>query len=78
MKEQYEEVTSDALLAVYRAGNGIVTIQHLRLRCSDAGYQLLSDEAVESIGREDYDRMVACLGQHTTDGYFREKGSGVA
>jgi hypothetical protein len=42
-----------------------------------AAYQYLSNEAVESIGREDYVRMVACLGQHTTDEYFREKRAGL-
>jgi hypothetical protein len=40
-------------------------------------YQLLSDEAVESIGREDYARMVACMGQHAADAYFREKRAGL-
>jgi hypothetical protein len=74
LKEGYEKVTSDELLAVFRAGNGIVSV--LRLSCPgvETGHQLLSDEAVESIGREDYDRMVACLGQQTTDEHFQENG----
>jgi hypothetical protein len=77
VKEQSKRVTSDDLLVVCRASNGIVSVQHLRFPGGDAGSQLLSDEAVESIGREDYVRMVACLGQHTTDHYFSEKRSGL-
>jgi hypothetical protein len=30
---------------------------------SNTGCELLRDEAVEAIGREDYYQMVACLGQ---------------
>jgi hypothetical protein len=41
------------------------------------GDELLSDETVESIGREDYVRIVTCIGQDTTDKYFREKRSGL-
>jgi hypothetical protein len=50
---------------VCRSGDGQVSANRLGL----------SDEAVESIGREDYDRMVASLGQGMTDNYFREKRS---
>jgi hypothetical protein len=71
VKDQYENVTSDNLLVVCRAGNGTVSIQSLHFLLGNAGdYQLLSDEAVESIGREDYVRMVAFLGQSTTNQYF--------
>jgi hypothetical protein len=65
LREAYEQVTSDSLLAMCLNGNGSVSVQILQV--ADAGYQLLSDEAVEIIGREDRVRMVACLGQHTTD-----------
>jgi hypothetical protein len=71
-----ERVSSDALLVVCRAGNGQVNIPVLN-STSTTGYALLSDEAVESIGSEDYNRMVVCLGQGTTDKFFREKMSGL-
>jgi hypothetical protein len=70
LREEYERVTSDHLLVVNRASNGVVAVQALILLINES-YQYLSDEAVESIGKEDYVRMVACLGQHTTDNYFR-------
>jgi hypothetical protein len=72
LREEYERVTSDALLVVCRAGNGQVNVPVLNCT-SKTGCALLSDEAVEAIGREDYIRMVACLGQDATDKYFREK-----
>jgi hypothetical protein len=72
----YERVKSDDLLTVCRAGNGMVTVQNLCLPVASTGCELLSDEAVESIGREDYVRMVACLGQVVTNMYF-EKRSGL-
>jgi hypothetical protein len=77
LREDYERVTSDGLLAVCRAGNGVVTVLVLHYPVANTRYQLLSDETVESIGREDYVRMIACLGQHVTDDYFREKRSGL-
>jgi hypothetical protein len=77
LREIYERVTSDDLLSVCCASNGIVTVQLLRFPGADAGSQLLSDEAVESIGREDYVRMVACLGEHTTNDYFGVKRAGL-
>ncbi len=66
-------MTSDHLLAVCRAGNGIVSIQMLHFMAANAGYQLvsnvaaigkelLSDEAVESIGRGDVVRWSNVLG----------------
>jgi hypothetical protein len=78
LREQYEKVTSDDLLVVTRAGNGIVPVLVLRLPVAGTDYQYLSDESVESIGREDYDGMAACLGQHLTAAYFREKKTGFA
>jgi hypothetical protein len=74
LRETYELVSSNVLLAVYRSGNGMVAVQILRV-ANAGGYELLSDEAVESIGKEDYVRMVACLGQHTTDKYFKGEKS---
>jgi hypothetical protein len=76
VKEDYERVKSYDLLIVCRAGNGNVSVQNLHFLINER-YQFLSDEAVESIGREDYVRMVACLGQRTTDEYFREERSGL-
>jgi hypothetical protein len=69
-------VTSEDLLVVCRDCTGTVTVQCLDLSVANAAHQLLSDEAVESIGKEDYDRMVACLGQSVTNEYF-EKRSGL-
>jgi hypothetical protein len=82
LRGKYERVTSDHLLAVCRAG--IVSIQILHLMAANAGYQLvsnvadigkelLSDEAVESIGRADVVRMVECLGYLVTKKYFEKK-----
>jgi hypothetical protein len=62
LRDEYERVTSNDLLVACRTGNGMVTVQLLRLPVFNVDYQLLSDEAVESIGRENYVRMVACLG----------------
>jgi hypothetical protein len=76
VREAYAQVTSDDLLAVCRAGNGMVTFQILTFRLPNASHECLSDEAVEAIGREDYIRMVACLGQLVTHKYF-EKRSGL-
>jgi hypothetical protein len=69
VRELSEQVNSDDLLVVCRASD----VRPV----ANTGYQLLSDEAVESIGREDYVRMVACMGKRTTDKYFREKRSGL-
>jgi hypothetical protein len=76
LKEEYEKVTSNDLLVLYRAGNDMVTVSRLNHRGDETGYRLFADEVVESIGTEDYDGMVAYLGQHHTDEYFREKRSG--
>jgi hypothetical protein len=73
LKEEYEQEIGDELLVVCRAGNAVVTPNLLGLPVANAGYQLLSDEAVDSIGREDYVRMVACLGQNITNRYFDKK-----
>jgi hypothetical protein len=72
LREQYERLTTDHLLVVYRAGNRMVTVKPLLL-VHNRGYELLSDEAMESIGREDYVRMVACLGEPLTNRYFEKK-----
>lgn len=73
LKEEYERVTSNTLLVLCRASNGGVDVHILK-----TGDELLSDETVESIGREDYVRMVACLGEPITDKYFsRDKRSGL-
>ncbi len=69
LRDAHERVTSDHLLAVCLSGNGEVTVQDLHL-VVNGGYQYLSDEAVESIGKEDNVRIVACLGQLTADKYF--------
>jgi hypothetical protein len=76
LRREYGRVTSDDLLVVCRAGNGQVNIPILNCK-SKTGCALLSDETMESIGREDYVGMVAYLGQDTTDKYFREKMSGL-
>jgi hypothetical protein len=78
LKEESKRVTSDDLLAVHRAGNGMVAVQNLRFPLADTTHQLLSDEAVESIGREDYVRMVACMGQTITNIMYFEKRSGLS
>jgi hypothetical protein len=69
LRIKYAQVTSDDLLVVCRGGNGVITVQLLYFATNE-GHQLLSDEAVESIGREDYVRMVACLGQSVTNKCF--------
>jgi hypothetical protein len=73
LREQYEQVTSNDLLAVCRAGNGMVSVSRLNNTLDETGYPYFSDEVVGSIGSEDYDRMVACLGQPITNRYFEEK-----
>jgi hypothetical protein len=72
-KQQYEEWTCADLFVVWRASNGMVTVSRLRMPLTEAGYSLLSDEIVEAIAREDYDRMLACMGQALTEDYYREK-----
>jgi hypothetical protein len=76
LMEEYEEMTSDDLLVMCRVSNGMVAVSRLNRPGVETGYPHFSDEVVESIGSEDYDRMVAYLGQHTTDEYFRDKRSG--
>jgi hypothetical protein len=51
----------------------MVTVKPLKLLVHSRGYELLSDEAVESIGREDYIRMVACVGEPFTNRYFEKR-----
>jgi hypothetical protein len=53
--DEYEQVASDHLLVVCRASNRVTAVQALPFlvdREHDRGYELLSEEAVESIGRE--------------------------
>jgi hypothetical protein len=76
LRGEYERLTSDNLLAVCIPGSGRVTIETLRFLVDDASYPLLSDEAVESIGREDYTRILASLGPTVANQYF-EKRSGL-
>jgi hypothetical protein len=84
LREKYDRVTSDHLLAVCRAGNGIVSTHILHFMAANEGHQLvsnvssfgrqlLSDEAVECIGRGDVVRMVECLGYPVTQRYFQKK-----
>jgi hypothetical protein len=78
LREEYEQVTSENLLAVSRPSNGTtLKIQSLQFVVPDAPYPLLSDEVVESIGREDYVRMVACLGPVYTNMYFEKRSGGL-
>jgi hypothetical protein len=72
LREEYEQVTSDHLLAMCLTSNGTVVVQILKV-ANEEGYQLLSDEAVDSIGKEDYVRVVACLGQATADKCFENR-----
>jgi hypothetical protein len=76
LREEYQRVTSDDLLVVCRFASGMTVVQRLRFPVKDTDNHLLSDEAVESIGREDYVRMVACLGKDITTRYF-DKRSGL-
>jgi hypothetical protein len=78
LSNEYEKVTRDNLLVLCRASNGMVLVSRLDSPGVETSYPLFSDEVVESIGSEDYDEMVAYLGQHTTDEYLREKRSGLA
>jgi hypothetical protein len=71
----YQKERGSDLVFVCKTSNGTLSIASLGLLF--LGYQFLSDEAVESIGREDYVRMVACLGLLTTEAYFRGNRSGL-
>jgi hypothetical protein len=73
LRKQFDQVTSDHTLAVCRAANGVVNIRLVLSPVCDAFYKRLSDEAVVSIGTEDYVRMVACLGQTITNEYFEKR-----
>jgi hypothetical protein len=73
LKRQHEEWTCADLFSVCHGSNGIVTVSRLRMPLTEAGYSYLSDEVVEAIATEDYDRMLACMGQALTDDYYREK-----
>jgi hypothetical protein len=83
LRKEFEHVTRGELFAVCRAGNGMVTVLRLHFIEANTGHPLLSDEAVkfqllsheavESIGREDYVRVIACLGRPITNRYFEER-----
>jgi hypothetical protein len=73
LREENEKVTSDNLLALCRANNGLVSVARLNRSGVETACELFSDKTVEAIGSEDYDRMVAYLGQHAMDEYFSEK-----
>jgi hypothetical protein len=77
LRAAYKLVTSDDLLVVCRAGDGVVSIHALNFLVNES-FRFLSDEAVESIGKEDCVRTVACLGKDKTDEYFREKRMALA
>jgi hypothetical protein len=77
LRDEYEQVTRDDLIVACQAGNGMKSVQRLNYPGTETGYSLFSDEVVESIGRHDYDRMVSCIGQQTTDAIVRDKTSGV-
>jgi hypothetical protein len=76
VRKAKELMSSDNLLVVCQCRNGMVLVEPITYQI-DEEHQFLSDEAVESIVREDYDCMVACPGKATTDDYFREKTSGL-
>jgi hypothetical protein len=71
-KDHYDRMTSDRLLAFCVYGDGNSGVYKLSLMNPVTGKELLSDEAVDCIGREDHDGMVAILGQMQTDAYYRE------
>jgi hypothetical protein len=76
VRQAYEHVSSDTFFVVSHFVSGMVPVVPITLQVTD-GSQFLSDEAVESIGREDYVRVVACLGKAVTDDHFKEKRSGL-
>jgi hypothetical protein len=71
--EHYGRMTSDRLLAFCRYGDGSSGVYKLSLMNPESGKELLSDEAVDCIGREDHEEktttgwMVATVGQRQTD-----------
>jgi hypothetical protein len=75
LREEHEQLIRDDLLVACRACNGLVTVQRLDFSVGQTK-QLFSEEVVESIGREDYDQMVAYVEQSITNRYF-EKRSGL-
>jgi hypothetical protein len=53
LSKEYEQVTSNDLLAMCRASNGMVSVSRLNHSSDEMGCELFSDEVVESIGSED-------------------------
>jgi hypothetical protein len=75
LRVSYDNATaSDQMHAACRAVNcrAVNFVQFACIPEANVGGEYLSDEAIESIGREDYVRMVACLGQKKADKYFEE------
>jgi hypothetical protein len=70
--EHYGRMLSDRLLAFCRYGDGSSGVYKLSLMNPESGKELLSNEAVDCIGIEDHDGMVAILGQMQTDEYYKE------
>jgi hypothetical protein len=78
LREGHERLTINELHAVCRYGNGSWHIHRLTLKSPETGQDLMSDEAIECIGRDDYDGMVNIMGQQTTDLYWTMFGLGAA
>jgi hypothetical protein len=68
----YSRMTSDRLLAFCRFGDGSSGTYRVSLMNTITGKDFLSDEAVDCIGREDDDGMLAILGQRQTDEYYKQ------
>jgi hypothetical protein len=73
LRREYERLTSESFLAVCITSTGRVVIETLHFMMEEASYPLLSDEAVECIGREDYVRMKAHLGPFVTNQCFEKR-----
>jgi hypothetical protein len=71
-KDHYGRMTSERLLAFCRYGNGSTGVYRISLMNPETGKELLSDEAVNCIGREDHDGMLAILGQTEMHVYYRK------
>jgi hypothetical protein len=75
LREVYERVASDHLLVMCLNSNGTVAVQMLHV-ANEGGYQLFSDETVDSIGKVDFVRSDGRMpGQPTAD---EDVGKGMA
>jgi hypothetical protein len=70
--EHYGRMTRDRLLVFCRYGDGSSGVNKSSLMNPESGKELLSDEAVDCIGREDHDGVVEILGQMQTEVYHKE------